>query len=225
MSTKPIMKIAFADDQPIVREGIRSTIARHNYLSIIIEAKNGRELLDAIERAPELPDVCILDINMPVMNGFDTIEELKRRWPEMGVLVFTVFKNEWQLMRMMYYGANGYLLKSSGTDELCRAIVAVANNGLYYTDSEAMFLLKAIRNNQKPLPRITPKEMELLTHSCSELTYQEIAEKLNTSLPSIDGFRASLFKKLKISSRVGMVLFAVQFGLVSLNTSDGPIAQ
>jgi len=223
MSTKAVVHVAYADDHPIVREGIVSLISRHENIVVDIAAENGKELLEKIEKAQQRPQICILDINMPVMDGFETIIELKKRWPEIGILVFTVFKNEWQLIRMVTYGANGYLSKNSNLSELSKAILAINESGVYYPDKETMLLLKAVRSNHVTLPKITAMEMEFLKLSCSELTYQEIAARLNTSLPSIDGFRASLFRKLNVNSRVGLAIFAIQFGIAPLEISDGPL--
>lgn len=227
----PTIKVAYADDHAIVREGISSLISRRSLLlpteTIVVQlqAGDGQALLTAIENAEEKPDVCLLDISMPGMNGFDTILELKRRWPEMGVLVFTVFDIEHYLVRMMIYGANGYMLKNCSTDDMVKAILSVYHHGVYYPDIETMHLYESIKRGDVGLPAITYKEMELLKLVCTDMTWSNIAERLDVSEEAVDQYRDNLYRKLRVNTRTALALFAIQTGIVpvEMNRHGNPI--
>jgi len=226
---QPTIRVAYADDHLVVREGISSLIERRSLLlpteTIVVEiqAENGNQLLQAIELAEKKPDVCLLDINMPEMNGFETIVELKKRWPDMGVLVFTIFDLEHYLIRMMMCGANGYLLKNCKAEEMIAAIVSIHYNGMYYPDHATMHLYNEIRKGNVKLPQISPMEMQLLKMACTDLRYEEIAEKMKVSAATVEALRSDLFKKLNVTSRVGLAMFAVQTGLVPVEVNtNGP---
>ena len=227
----PTIRVAYADDHAIVREGISSLISRRSLLlpneTIVVEiqAGDGDDLLNQVENAAEKPDICLLDISMPGRNGFDTLLELKRRWPDMGVLAFTVFDIEHYLVRMMIYGANGYMLKNCSTDEMVAAILSVYHYGVYYPDSETMHLYEAIKNGQVGLPAITYKEMELLKLVCTELSWEEIADKLDVSEEAVEAYRSNLYRKLKVNTRTALAMFALQTGIVpiEINRHGNPI--
>jgi len=212
----PTINIAYADDHKIVRKGIISFINELGGMKVCVEANNGKELIANIEKSTIIPDICILDISMPVMNGFDTIVELKKKWPELKVLVLTVFQTDIYIIRMIMYGANGYLLKSSDPEEIKKAIGIVYNNGAYFSDSTTRHFFNAVQNKQIKLPNLTAREIQVLNYCCGDLSYAQIAEKIGTTTRSVEGYRDSLFKKLKTNSRVSLALFAVQFGLVPL---------
>ena len=216
-----IIRIAYADDHVLVRKGIISFLNGLGGMSVDIEADNGKELLDKIEKANDLPDVCLLDINMPDMNGFETIVKLKERWPQMKVLVFTVFELDVYIIRMVAYGANGYLLKSSGPDEIKKAISVVYRDGMYFSDAISRQNYHEMQTTQK-FPVLTVKEEQLLKYSCTDLSYAQIAEQVGVSFKSIEGVKERLFQKLNITNRVSLAMYAVQTGAVTIemNTSD-----
>jgi len=210
------MNIAYADDHKIVRKGIISFMNELGGINVVAEANNGRELIDNIIKSDIVPDVCILDISMPVMNGFDTIVELKKRWPNIKVLVLTIFQTDIYIIRMIMYGANGYLLKNCDPEEIKKALTTICNNGVYFSDSTARHFFNAVQNEEIKLPSLTAREMQVLHMCCSDLSYAQIAEKIGTTTRSVEGYRDSLFKKLKTGSRVSLAMFAVQFGLVPM---------
>lgn len=214
--TAPTIRIAYAEDHPIVRMGVVSYINSFEGMHVDIEAEDGKTLLTALENATEFPDICLLDISMPGMNGFETIVELKRRWPELKVLVFTVFEIDTYIIRMIKYGANGYLLKSCNSEEIKRAIHAIYNTGMYYSDKVTSQFIQDIRDNVIKLPHLTEKEMQVLKYTCTDLRYTEIAEALGTTTKSVEGARDYLFKKLNVNSRTGLAMYAVQFGIVPI---------
>ena len=214
MTDELVIRVAYADDHKVVRKGIISFINRLGGIQVDIEADNGRDLIKQIEAAKEIPDICMLDINMPEMNGFDTIIELKKKWPDIKVLVLTVFDVEIYIIRMIMYGANGYLLKSCDPDEIKNAIVSIYNHGMYYSDVVTRHFFNSVKNKEIKIPNLTGREIQVLNLCCGDLSYAQIAEKIGTTTRSVEGYRDSLFKKLNTNSRVSLAMFAVQFGLV-----------
>jgi len=224
MTDETVIQVAYADDHKVVRKGIISFINELGGIEVVIEADNGKELIEKIEKSGIIPDVCIVDINMPGMNGFDTTIALKQKWRKIKVLVLTAFEVELYLVRMISYGANGYLLKSCDPDEIKKAIVAIHNDGMYYADYRTRNLVNDVKSERVMLPRLTEGEMQLLNHCCSDLSYGQIAEKIGVTQKSLEGHRDNLCRKLGINSRIGLAMFAMQFGLVTkeINTSvDG----
>lgn len=216
--TVPTIRIAYAEDHPIVRMGVVSYINSFEGMHVDIEADDGKTLITALEKATDFPDICLLDISMPGMNGFETIVELKQRWPELKVLVFTVFEIDMYIIRMIKYGANGYLLKSCNSEEIKRAIYAIHNTGMYYSDKVTSQFIQDIRANVIKLPKLTDRDMQILKYACSDLRYSEIAEAMGTTTKSVEGARDYLFKKLNVNSRTGLAMYAVQFGIVPIAT-------
>jgi two-component system, NarL family, invasion response regulator UvrY len=214
MTDELVIRVAYADDHKVVRKGIISFINKLGGILVDIEADNGRDLIKQIGEAVEIPDICMLDINMPEMNGFDTIVELRKKWPDIKVLVLTAFDIEIYIIRMIMYGANGYLLKSCDPDEIKNAIFSIYNNGMYYSDVITRHFFNAVRDKEIKLPNLTGREIQVLNLCCGDLSYGQIAEKIGTTTRSVEGYRDSLFKKLNTNSRVSLAMFAVQFGLV-----------
>jgi DNA-binding NarL/FixJ family response regulator len=213
------VRVAYADDHLAVRKGIISLLDLMGNIKVDIEADNGSDLLSQLQTATRLPDVCLLDINMPVMNGFDTLVAIKKKWPQMKVLVLTVFESDHYIIRMIKNGANGYLLKDCSPHELHAALFAVAQEGVYYSRLVSPRFSNAIKQNLVNLPNFTAKETMVMKYCCSDLTYAEIAEKMKTTTRSVEGYRDSLFKKLQLNSRVSLALYAVQTGIVPIEIS------
>lgn len=216
LSSTLSIRIAFADDHPTFRYGLISLLKyleKGIGLEMVIEADNGRDLILQIETSEEKPEVCVIDIHMPGMNGYDTLEELKFRWPEIGVLVMTSYTSPENISRMFRLGANGFLTKSNHPAEFIRAIRSICNSGLYLTDDTRPYY---INSRKTPHVCLSPREALFLEYCCSDLTYDEIARKMRTSPGSIYGCRNRLFDKLNVSSRAGLVFYAIRSGLVSL---------
>lgn len=216
MSLLPTISIAYADDHTLVRKAIINYISEGEHLQVDIEAENGQDLIAKLEKSPKMPDLCLIDVSMPVMNGFDALIEIKKRWPEMSTLILSVFDDELYIIRMIMSGANGYLLKNCSPGELKNAIESIYNNGYYYYSQRMRKYYKMVENKEIKLPKFTPNELEVLKYSCSDLSYGEIANKMGKTSRSIEGYRDSLFRKLNINSRVGLVIHAIKFGIVTI---------
>lgn len=213
------IKIAVVDDHQLVRNGMINLInSVDNQFEVILEAENGKLFLDELELVSVKPEIVVLDISMPVMNGFETAKILREKYPDIKVLIISINEDEFSLVRMLKYDVKGYLGKDVETDELKMAIQKIHNGGYYYTDQMTKFLIGSLQyeHETQMVKKLTESEIVFLKLVCSEDTYGKIAQNMNSSLAYIEGYRDSVFEKLKITTRVGLVMFAIKSNLVKL---------
>src|SRR4051812_21449287 len=215
-------KIVLVDDHVLLRNGLAALVASLGY-TVMYECNNGRQLVEKINKGTA-PDLVLMDINMPELDGFETTLWLKRNHPHINVLALSMYDNESSIIRMIKNGARGYILKDTDPAELKQAISSVVSKGFYYSDLVSGRLIRAIRDeeddehdNKKAVLGLNEKEIEFLKHAATELTYKEIALQMHLSPRTIDGYRDQLFQKLNVVSRVGLVLFAVKNSIVHFN--------
>lgn len=215
------IKLALVDDHVLFRKGLASLI--ESFVSdavIIFEADNGLEMQKRIDTA-NLPDIILMDVNMPGLNGFESVKWLNQHFPQIKILVVSMIEKEEVITGMLKLGVKGYLCKDVEPKELGEALRAIHQKGFYYTDFITGKLVLSIQRNEIGVPRlnqieISDQEMKFLQLACSELTYNEIADRMFLSPKTIDGYRGSLFEKFGVKSRVGMALYALKQGLVNL---------
>lgn len=213
---KPI-KIAIADDFKIFREGLKVGLSADEGLSVILEADNGEELLEGLKR--EQPDVILMDLKMPLMDGMEATREVRKLYPDIRILVVSMYEDDKFIIHLMEIGANGYLLKNTEPDEIRRSIYAVHENGYYFNDLVNKALLKklVIKNNLKPSfnqhVELTERELEVLKLICEEKTAAEIGKEIFLSPRSVEGIRQRLIEKVGVRNTAGLVMFAVKNGL------------
>jgi len=214
------LTIALVDDHILIRNALSDLLRRNNY-TVVCEADNGKVFFDYLETNP-LPDIILLDINMPVMDGYSTMEEISRKYKEHKVIALSMYDSEQSIFRMIKAGAKGYLLKESQPKELIAAIESVNTLGIYYSEIVNSKLIKGLASivdkDQKKnnVLEFTPKEIEILHQFCTEMSYKEIATKLSLSVRTIEGYRDGLFDKTGINTRVGLVIYAIKTGVVRL---------
>ena len=213
MMKDELIHIAIADDHVAVRSGVVALLKDMGGIAVDVQASNGRELINKLSLLSKLPSICMLDISMPDMNGFETIAAIKEKWPEMKVLVMTGFNLEHYVIRMIRYGANGYILKSCNPREIKQALVAIHEDGLHYSELMRDNMRKAMFHPQNRAVELSEVETEVLKRCCSDLSYEEIGEAMGKSKKSIEGHRDALFRKLDVTSRVGLALYAVRSGI------------
>ena len=211
----PSVTIAFAEDHSLVRQGFVSLLNYYTEHTVIAEAENGEALIYKIRNLDMPPDICIVDINMPILNGYDTTLKLKKLYPNIKVLALTMFDEEYSIIRMIKNGANGYLLKGCQLEELKAAIDAIHISGYYYSKTASEKAFKIVRNNF--LTTLKERELQFLRLCSSDIGYLKIAEIMNVSIRTVQDYQRAISEKLHIKSRIGLVLFAVQTGLVSIN--------
>ena len=212
--------LVLTDDHILLRNGLAELVKSLGH-TVLFEADNGKNFIAKLDNKL-LPDVVLMDINMPEMDGFETASWIKNNHPEIKVLALSMYDNETSIIRMLKCGAKGYILKDSEPAELKSAIAAVMDKGFYYSDLVSGKLMHAINklddesDGLKSLVPLSDRETDFLKHTCSELTYKEIADKMFVSPRTIDGYRDALFEKLQLKTRVGLVMYAIKNGIVNI---------
>lgn len=211
--------IVIIDDHILIAKALSGIIENFASYKILYECENGRELQDKFLIKNNIPDIVLLDISMPVMDGFATAKWLKENHPEVLVMALSMQDDEQSLIRMVKCGAKGYLLKNVHPTELEKALHTLVNNGMYYPEWASSKLFASIANeetNSTSAPALTAREKEFLQFACTELTYKEIGEKMFCSPRTVESYRDTLFEKLQIKTRVALALFAVKAGIFKL---------
>jgi DNA-binding NarL/FixJ family response regulator len=207
------IKIAIADDHTILRKGVIELINSFGPFEVIIDAVNGRDLLDQLEKSIVQPDICVIDINMPELNGYETALILRAQWPKIKILALSMYSNEYSIIKMLRNGAHGYILKETDPTELKDALLSVYHHSFYHSDLVSGRMMSKVKDEAGSDLGISDRELEFLSLCSTDLTYKEIAEKMNLSPRTVEGYRDSLFHKLNIKSRPGLVVFANKIGL------------
>jgi DNA-binding NarL/FixJ family response regulator len=214
--------IALVDDHHLVRNGLAAMINRQKGYTVVQEAANGKEFIDALDMK-DLPAIAIVDLNMPVMDGYSTISWLKKYAPSVLPLALTFDAGDDAMVKAVRCGARGFLLKDSKPELLRTALDSLMLTGYYQSDAVQRSILErpdmktgAEREHIRVLEKITPRELEMLLLVCSEdeLTYEQVATEMGVHRRTVDNFRISLFSKFDIKSKTGLVLFAMRHGLI-----------
>ena len=211
------IRVAIADDHQVLIEGLSLLLKDEPGIQLVGQAKNGIQLLKFLETAPA--DVVLLDINMAGLDGLETCRRLRRDFPETQVLALTMYDKGNMVQQMLKAGAAGYLLKNTSRDELLQAIKAVAAGETYLSASANQALLDHLRHgisvaSSSGLPELTRREQQILQLIAQELTTQEIANKLHTSLNTADTHRKNLLGKLGAKNTAGLIRIAMEKGLL-----------
>jgi DNA-binding NarL/FixJ family response regulator len=214
--------IAIADDEALFRRGMRLILEDYPGMKVVLEAENGQDLLDKIRASDELPDVLLLDLKMPVMGGIEAAEVIRREFPSILIVVISSHFSKAFIINMIEIGASAYLGKNTAPDEVVETIRMVREKGFYYNTS----VMAIIRENiMAPMQgkysrdlqvEITNREKEVLQLICEEYTTQEIADRLFLSVRTVDGHRNNLLSKLGCRNTAGLVVYALQNGLVKI---------
>lgn len=212
------IKIIIADDYKIFREGLKVGLSADDRLEVMAEADNGEDLVKLLET--NTPDVILMDLKMPIMDGMEATKIVRKKYPAMKVLVVSMYEDDKFIIHLMENGANGYLLKNAEPDEIRRSIYSVHENGYYFNDLVNKALLKklVLKNNLKPSFNqnidLTEREQEVLKMICEEKTAAEIAKEIFLSPRSVEGIRQRLIEKIGVRNTAGLVMFAVKNGIV-----------
>jgi len=214
-----MIRIVIADDHPVVRRGLWQTLGRQPHLEVVGEASDGR---DALNLARTLkPDLLILDIDMPQMNGMAVTDVLHREMPEIKVLIISVHTNTDYVMRIIQCGARGFVLKESPPEEILQAVETVLGGGTHFSPEVARVALnQVVRGNRgdssAPLSQLTNREREVLLQIAEGLSNKEIASCLSIGVRTVETHRERIMRKLDIHSVAGLTRFAIAHGLVTL---------
>ena len=210
------IKIAIVDDHKMLSAAIEKMISVNLKYKVISNSGNGEEFIESLENSELIPDVVLMDVNMPVKNGLETTQHLKDNFPDIKVIALTMEDDEKTIISMLKAGARGYLLKDMPPKILFEAINTVYEKGVFYTDNVTQCLLNIRTEDNEvkdSVDELKDREKEFIKLACSELTYKEIADLMFLSPKTIDGYRDSVFTKLDVKSRVVLVLFALKHQL------------
>lgn len=210
------MNLAIIEDHTIVRKGLMEIIQNFGEFRFVIEAENGIDFIEKIKCAKIKPTICIIDVNMPKMDGFQLVKYIRDNYPELKILILTTFDEEYFLIKMIKLKVNGYLLKNCSPDELKNALITISKDSNYYNNSFSKKLKNMVESNFVKLPSITENESNFLEFCVEDLTYSQIGDKLNKSQRSIEGYRDSLFRKFEVNNRASLVLVAIRLGIIKL---------
>jgi DNA-binding NarL/FixJ family response regulator len=213
-------QVAIVDDHLLIAKAIGSIINNFNGFETIYEVENGKVLIEKLKNYPKRPEIILMDISMPEMNGFETTEWLKEQNPEITVMALSVQDDEDSLIKMIKAGAKGYLHKNVHPAELELALKTIIDRGMYFPNWATSKVFANISKKETSSTiteiKINDRELEFLKHTCSELTYKEIADIMCCSPRTVEGYRDSLFEKLMVKTRVGLAMYAVKSGVVKL---------
>lgn len=212
---RPI-KVLLADDHFLVREGLRSSLSEYPHIQIVGEASNGREAVDKAHRLS--PDIVLMDINMPEMNGLEATAALRKRGSGARVLALTVHNNKQYILQIIRSGAQGYVLKDTSPDELVRAIQAVLKGEAFFSPSVSSVVLQLLRDENRATspgdsPSLTPRETQIVRLVAAGKTNKEIAAELNVNVRTIETQRYQLMRRIKVRNAAELTRFAIECGL------------
>ncbi|WP_421942271.1 response regulator [Pedobacter sp.] len=209
-----IISIAIVDDHTLFRSGLASLLEEFDEIEVVFEATNGADLQTKIKSNP-LTDLILMDISMPIMDGYAATKWIKEEYPNVHVLALSMLEDEKAIIGMLKAGAGGYMLKESTPSDLLIAIKAIMDKGFYVNELVSGRLLVALKDGDAR-PIFTARELSFLQHCSTELTYKEIADQMNVSPRTVDNYRESLFAKLNIKSRTGLVVYGIKNDLITI---------
>jgi DNA-binding NarL/FixJ family response regulator len=215
-----MIKIAIADDHKLFREGLRFLMDQMDDLEVVFEASNGKELLEQMENHE--PDVLLLDLDMPEVDGLEALKQLRPRFPNLGIIILTMHSDSKMVAYLMELGANSYLLKDTSPEEFRKAISSVIQEGFYFNKMVSQAMLTGLKGQSKKKPTLndtetlTTREIEVLELICQEYTAKEIAEKLFISHRTVEGHRKNLIEKLGVKNTAGLIVKAIKEGIIEV---------
>ena len=217
MTKTTIHTVAIVDDHSLFAGSLEKLINSFPQFRVLFHAKNGIELQERFKSEPLLPEIILLDINMPVMDGYETAEWLNDTHPKIKTLALSMEDDELSILKMLRKGARGYLLKDIHPEILNQALNELMEKGFYHSEKVSETIYHSMTTiDDISLIDLKENELTFIQLACSELTYKEIAVKMGLSPKTIDGYRHELFNRLKIKNRVGLVIFALKRNLIKL---------
>lgn len=213
-----IIKYIIADDHKIFRQGLRLALSDDHKLKLLAEAANGVELMELL--AKQLPDVILLDLKMPEMDGMEAIKLIREQYAGVKIIILTMYDDEHFVTHLLEAGANGYLIKNADPEEIKMAIHSVVENGYYFSDFVSSIMLKQLLQKNTTQPKfkdaitLSEKEMQVLNLICEGNTAAEIGKVIFLSPRTVEGIRGNLLEKVGVRNVAGLIMYAVKNGLV-----------
>lgn len=202
--------VVVVDDHNLLSQAIGGLVDSFEEFSVLFTCKNGQELLDKLKNPKNIPDVILMDVNMPILNGIETTAQVYAKYPQVKVLALSIEEEESTILKMLRAGAKGYLMKDVRKSELYTALLEVIDKGFYHTNTVTKVLVDSLSEKETPLSVLKERELEFIKHACTEMTYKEIADVMFLSPKTIEGYRNAIFEKLNLRNRTGLVIFAIK---------------
>lgn len=212
-----MIKVALVDDHALLRSGLAAVINSFGDYKVQFEADNGKHFIEQVQRYG-VPELVLLDITMPEMDGFETARWVKDNYPDAKVLILSMMDNDSAIIRMLRNGAKGYILKDSKPEVLRAALYDVVHKGFCLNELVTGKLVHLINKTEQSLDEATlsEREVDFLKLCCTEKSYKEIAADMSITPRAVEALRCNLFEKLSTTSRVGLVLYAIKNGMVKI---------
>ncbi len=213
--------VALVDDHELLRTGLAAIINSFEGFKVVMEANNGQQFIEKV-KSKTAPDIVLLDITMPIMDGYETSSWIKTNLPQTKVLVLSMLENDTAIIRMLKNGARGYILKDSKPKVFKEALDSIRDSGYFINELISSKLMHYINHEEVfdsdtfALNNLSENEVTFLKWICTEKTYKEIADEMCLSPRTIDTYRDNLFKKLDVKTRVGLAIFAIKNGIVTI---------
>ncbi len=221
MENYPVL-LAILDDHTLFRYGLSKILGEFKEIRVIWHAGSGQEMKTLMSQKTK-PQIILMDISMPDMDGYEATQWIKQKYPLTKILALTMIEDDLSVIKMLQCGASGYMVKESRPQDLLEAIVIIHEKGYYINELVTGKLIRTLRK-ENDLPKITEKEVQFMKYCCSELTYKEIADRMFVSHRTIDNYRESLFQKLNLKSRTGLVLYAMHHQLHNFSSGKNLIS-
>lgn len=209
--------VALVDDHVLLRQGLANLVNTFTGYNVCFEADNGKQLIDKMKSAGTIPDAILVDIHMPVMDGFQTAAWLRKNHPSVKVLALSMSDEQDVIIKMLQAGAHGYILKNTTPDELQQALETIISKGFYMNDLVTLNLLSAVTNqpvDKIDISELNERELEFLRLCATDLSLNEIADSMHLSVKTMDFYKKSIEKKTGVSGRISLVKFAIRSGIV-----------
>lgn len=209
--------VVIVDDHTLLSQAIAEMVSTFSKFKVLYTCKNGQELVEKFSASPKnVPDIVLMDVNMPIMNGIEATEWITQHHPVTNVMALSVEDADASILKMLKAGAVGYLLKDTEKRVLEHALTEIAENGFYHTKNVTNLLMNSLSGNSNDTLEFKERELTFMKLSCTELTYKEIADKMCLSPKTIDGYRDVLFTKLNVKNRIGLVMYAIKNKIYNL---------
>lgn len=209
--------IVIVDDHILIAKALEGIIGNFNEFEVIYVCENGKDLIQKFEEGNTIPDIILLDISMPVMDGFETASWLSKNHPDIKVMALSMQGDDTSVIKMIKSGAKGYLLKNTHPKDLETALTRLNSDGFFYPEwaSKIIFTNLNRDNDSEITVKISDREKEFLKYTVTELSYKEIADRMCCSPRTVESYRDQLCEKLDLKTRVGLAVFAIKNGFAS----------
>jgi DNA-binding NarL/FixJ family response regulator len=211
-------KVALVDDHALLRNGLASVIHNSDGYEVVFEADNGKHFIEQLKKNPK-PDILLLDITMPEMDGFETAQWVRINAPDIKILVLSMMDDDKSIIRMLRQGARGYILKDSKPEVLRSALRDISEKGFFFNElvsGRLVHLANQAAGGENADTELSEKEIDFLKLCCTEKSYKEIADAMHITPRAVEALRSNMFEKLQALSRVGLVMYAIRNGITKI---------